>query len=160
MTQDLSNSSIFAEWWRVTLASIGDAVIATNVSGEIAFMNPVAESLTGWILEEAVGHPLNEVFAIVNEETRERVSNPVEKVLETGFVVGLANHTVLIRRDGRDVPIDDSAAPIRDDRGQLLGVVLIFRDITPRRRTEMTQSYLAAIVESSDDAIIGKTLDG
>jgi PAS domain S-box-containing protein len=160
MTKDLSNSSIFAEWWRVTLASIGDAVIATNVSGEIAFMNPVAESLTGWTLEEAVGHPLNEVFAIVNEETRERVSNPVEKVVETGFVVGLANHTVLIRRDGRDVPIDDSAAPIRDDRGQLLGVVLIFRDITPRRRTEMTQSYLAAIVESSDDAIIGKTLDG
>src|SRR4030095_16920905 len=101
-----------------------------------------------------------EVFVIVNEATRKAVANPVQKVLESGGVVGLGNHTVLISRVGREIPIDDSAAPIRDDTGQLLGVVLIFRDITERRRTEMTQAYLAAIVESSDDAIIGKTLDG
>jgi PAS domain S-box-containing protein len=96
----------------------------------------------------------------VNETSRAVVENPVEKVLQTGHIVGLANHTVLIGKDGRDIPIDDSAAPIRDDSGALLGVVLIFRDITERRRTELTRSYLAAIVESSDDAIIGKTLDG
>jgi PAS domain S-box-containing protein len=160
MIQDPSDSSVFGEWWRVTLASIGDAIIATNINGKIVFMNPIAELLTGWTREEAVGRPLEEVFVIVNEETRARMSAPVEKVLQTGFVVGLANHTVLIRRDGRDTPIDDSAAPIRDDRGQLLGVVLIFRDITQRRGTEVAQAYLAAIVESSDDAIIGKTLDG
>ena len=86
--------------------------------------------------------------------------NPVAKVFHTGHVAGLANHTVLISRDGRDILIDDSAAPIRDESGELVGVVLVFRDITERRRTELTQLHLAAIVESSDDAIIGKTLEG
>src|SRR5262249_41770739 len=153
-------ASFSEEWWRVTLASIGDAVIATDARGRVAFLNSVAESLTGWKQSEAEGRLLEEVFVIINETTRARVDNPVARVLETGYVVGLANSTVLINRHGRDLPIDDSAAPIRNESGELIGVVLIFRDITERRRTETVRSYLAAIVESSDDAIIGKTLEG
>ena len=152
--------SFSEEWWRVTLSSIGDAVIATDAEGRVAFLNAVAESLTGWTKAEAEGRPLHEIFVIVNEATRAKPDNPVARVLQTGQVVGLANSTVLISRDGRDVPIDDSAAPIRNENGELIGVVLIFRDITQRRRTEIARAYLAAIVESSDDAIIGKTLDG
>ena len=157
MTQ---SSSSFGDWWRVTLSSIGDAIIATTATGTITFLNPIAESLTGWTQAEAEGRSLENVFVIINEHTRENIANPVQKVLQSGAVVGLGNHTVLVSRHGREIPIDDSAAPIRDDEGKLLGVVLIFRDITERRRTEIAQSYLAAIVESSDDAIIGKTLDG
>jgi PAS domain S-box-containing protein len=160
MTQPPFGAAFFEDWWRVTLASIGDGVIATDPLGRVVFLNPVAESLTGWSQSEAEGRPLEEVFVIVNEATNTKVDNPVQKVLQLGSVIGLGNHTVLISRNGRDVPIDDSAAPIRDHRGKLVGVVLIFRDITERRRTEMARSYLAAIVESSDDAIIGKTLDG
>ena len=160
MNENASRSSIFDDWWRVTLASIGDAVIATDASGRVVFLNPVAEALTGWTQAESNGRLLEEVFVIVNESTGATVENPVQKVLQVGNVVGLGNHTVLISRTGREIPIDDSAAPIRDSAGKLLGIVLIFRDITERRQTERAQSYLAAIVESSDDAIIGKTLDG
>ena len=145
------------DWWRVTLDSIGDAVIAADVEGRVVFLNPVAQALTGWTQVEAQGRALNEVFVIINET---KLENPVEKVFQTGNIIGLANHTILVARDGREVPIDDSAAPIRDENGELVGIVLIFRDITERRRTELTRSYLAAIVESSDDAIIGKMLDG
>jgi PAS domain S-box-containing protein len=160
VNENASRSSIFDDWWRVTLASIGDAVIATDASGRVVFLNPVAEALTGWTQAESNGRLLEEVFVIVNESTGATVENPVQKVLQVGNVVGLGNHTVLISRTGREIPIDDSAAPIRDSAGKLLGIVLIFRDITERRQTERAQSYLAAIVESSDDAIIGKTLDG
>jgi PAS domain S-box-containing protein len=153
-------SSFSHDWWRVTLSSIGDAVIATDLSGRVAFLNPVAEALTGWTQSDAFGLPLDQVFVIVNEITRTRMQDPVGKVLQSGHLVGLANHTLLINRIGRDIPIDDSAAPIRNEQGSLAGVVLIFRDITERRRTELSQSYLAAIVESSFDAIIGKNLDG
>ena len=144
----------------MTLDSIGDAVIATDADGKVVFLNRIAQGLTGWMQAEATGRPLEEVFVIVNETSRNRVENPVGKVLTTGHIVGLANHTILINKRGSEIPIDDSAAPIRDEKGGLLGVVLIFRDISDRRRTELTKSYLAAIVESSDDAIIGKTLDG
>ena len=144
----------------VTLASIGDAVIVTDVEGRVTFMNSVAESLTGWQMSEAQQRPLIEVFRIVNERTRRPVENPVAKVLQTGATVGLANHTVLLGRNGQDVPIDDSAAPIRLPDGKLFGVVLIFRDITEQRRADHTRAWLAAIIESSDDAIISKTLDG
>ncbi|HEX8355162.1 MAG TPA: PAS domain S-box protein, partial [Pyrinomonadaceae bacterium] len=143
-----------------TLKSIGDAVISTDGEGRVSFMNPVAERLTGWPLAEAGGRPLAEVFPIVNEVTRETVESPVEKVLREDRVVGLANHTVLIARDGRELPIDDSGAPIRDARGRTSGVVLVFHDVTERRRAERERSLLAAIVESSRDAVIGKTLDG
>src|SRR5215470_16912786 len=114
-------ASFSEEWWRVTLARIGDAVIATDARGRVAFLNSVAESLTGWKQSEAEGRLLEEVFVIINETTRARVDNPVARVLETGYVVGLANSTVLINRHGGDLPIDDSAAPIRNESGELNG---------------------------------------
>ena len=118
------------------MQSIGDAVIVTDPECCITRMNPVAESLTGWRFEEAKGRPLAEVFNIVNEQSREPVENPAEKVKRVGSVVGLANHTVLIRRDGSQINIDDSGAPIREDHGELSGIVLIFRDIGEKRRLE------------------------
>jgi PAS domain S-box-containing protein len=119
-----------------TLASIGDAVIATNVEGKIAFMNGVAEKLTGWTIHEVLNSPARRVFNIINEYTRKEVDDPITKVLENGAVVGLANHTIMIRSDGTEVAIDDSGAPIRDRNGDITGVVLVFRDITNRKRME------------------------
>jgi PAS domain S-box-containing protein len=124
------------EWLQVALASIGDAVIATDARGRVIFMNAVAESLTGWRQSAAAGQPLIEVFRIVHQQTRQLVENPAEQVLRDGTIAGLANHTVLIARDGTERPIEDSAAPIRDAAGAVRGVVLIFRDITERRRAE------------------------
>jgi PAS domain S-box-containing protein len=147
------------EQLRVTLSSIGDAVIATDVDGRVTLMNTVAETLTGWD-SAALGQPITDVFRIVNETTRQAVESPVERALREGRVVGLANHTLLIARDGTERPIDDSGAPIRDRQGRVIGVVLVFRDITARRQIEAAQAQLAAIVQSSDDAIIGKRLDG
>jgi PAS domain S-box-containing protein len=122
--------------WATTLASIGDAVIATCEEGRIRFMNAVAEALTGWTLSEASQKPVKQVFNIINEHTRMEVEDPVGRVIETGVICGLANHTLLIRKDGTEVAIDDSGAPIRDETGKLMGVVLTFRDITERRRAE------------------------
>ena len=122
--------------WAVTLASIGDAVIATDTGGRITFLNKVAELLTGWSMADAAGKPVQEVFRIVNEHTQAIVEDPVSKVIQTGMIVGLANHTVLLRKGGGEIPIDDSGAPIRDEEGRILGVVLIFRDITERKRAE------------------------
>ena len=124
------------EWFRTTLASIGDAVIATDTEGLVAFLNPVAETLTGWKQEEAKGQPLEVVFHIVNEETRQPVENPALRALKEGTIVGLANHTILIAKDGTERPIDDSAAPIRNAAGDIAGSVLVFRDISDRRRQE------------------------
>jgi PAS domain S-box-containing protein len=124
------------EWLSIILKSIGDAVIATDDKGVITFMNPVAQDLTGWKEEEAIGKPLAEVFYIINEKTRKRCENPVEKVIETGGVVGLANHTVLISRDGTERILADSGAPIRDREGKIIGVVLVFRDITEKQKME------------------------
>jgi PAS domain S-box-containing protein len=142
------------------LASIGDAVIVTDEKGRIGFLNPVAEALTGWSAAEAKQQPLPRVFRIVNERTRALGEDPVEKVLQSGLVQGLANHTVLLAKDGREIPIDDSAAPIRTPDGRVIGVVLVFRDISERRRLEIRGAWLASIVESSDDAIISKSIDG
>ena len=135
-------------------------MISTDAEGRVTFINGVAESLTGWTQAEAVGRPLPDVFHIVNEQTRQPVENPALRALREGVVVGLANHTVLIARDGTERPIDDSAAPMRDESGVPVGVVLVFRDVTERRRAEEVQARLAAIVESSQDAIVSKTLDG
>jgi PAS domain S-box-containing protein len=148
------------EWLSVTLGSIGDAVIATDPDGRVTFLNAVAESLTGWQTKEAVGRPLTEVFHIINEATRRPVENPVARAIATGGIVGLANHTVLIAKDGVERAIDDSAAPIKDAQGRILGVVMVFRDVTERRRAETVAWFLASIVESSDDAIIGKDVNG
>src|SRR5262249_10239767 len=137
------------EWLRVTLGSIGDAVITTDPTGHVTFLNPVAESLTGWTNEDAVGQPLQAVFHIVNEKTNRAVGNPVAKVIAPGHIVGLANHTVLIAKDGSARAIDDSAAPIRNRDGNVTGVVLVFRDVTERRQAERSARLLASIVESS-----------
>ena len=120
----------------------------------------MAETLTGWPQAEALGRPLPDVFRIVNEQTRRPVENPALRALREGTVVGLANHTVLIARDGTERPIDDSAAPMRDEAGDAVGAVLVFRDVTERKRAEEARARLAAIVESSEDAIVSKTLDG
>jgi two-component system, cell cycle sensor histidine kinase and response regulator CckA len=126
----------------ITLQSIGDAVIATDTAGLVTRMNPVAESLTGWTLKSANGQPLASVFRIVNADTRAEVNNPAEIVLTYGKVVGLANHTVLIARDGREYQIADSAAPIRDAAGNIMGVVLVFSDVTQRYMAEAARVSL------------------
>jgi PAS domain S-box-containing protein len=118
----------------VTLASIGDCVIVTDQVGHVTFMNKVAEEVTRWKFHEANGRPASEIFHIVNEETRQPVESPVEKVMKQGVIVGLANHTILIRKDGTEVPIDDSGAPIRDAKGVVHGVVLVFRDFSEQKR--------------------------
>ena len=125
------------ERWRVTLESIGDAVIATDASAVVAFVNAVAARTLGRSAQDIVGRPLTEVFKIVNEETRESIESPVDRVIREGRVIGLANHTVVLRPDGTEVPIDDSAAPIRDREDRLIGVVLVFRDISERKRSEI-----------------------
>ena len=146
--------------WRLALASIGDAVIATDSAGIVTFLNPVAESLCGVPLSDSAGRPLREIFRIVNEKTRGPVESPVDQVLATGLKVALANRTVLIAHDGRETPIDDSAAPIVGEDGQVSGVVLVFRDVSEKRRSGEMNQRLAAIVESSDDIIASKNLDG
>ncbi len=124
------------ERWSTILGSIGDAVIASDTDGRITFMNAVAEELTGWTFEEASRRPIKEVFNIINEESRQEVESPVERVIEKGTIIGLANHTLLVRKDGGEVPIDDSGAPIRDKDGRIVGVVLVFRDVTERKKAE------------------------
>ncbi len=124
------------EWFRTTLASIGDAVIATDTKGRVTFLNEIAQTLTGWTSEEATGEPLENVFRIVNERTRETVDNPASRALRKGVIVGLANHTVLLNKHGTELPIDDSASPIRNGEGRIAGVVLVFRDVTTRRQAE------------------------
>jgi PAS domain S-box-containing protein len=139
------------EWFRTTLGSIGDAVIATDSSGSVTFLNPMARELTGWQIEEAVGQPVQDIFRIINERTRRPAENVVERVLREGNVVNLANHTALIARDGREIPIEDSAAPIKDSAANLIGVVLVFHDVTKRRRAEdETQRLHAAIRQERD----------
>jgi PAS domain S-box-containing protein len=127
---------------RTTLNSIGDAVISTDIGGRVVSMNPVAESLTGWSGQQASGHPIEEVFRIINEQTRQTVESPVAAVLKNGTVVGLANHTLLLAKDGREIPIADSGAPIRNADGESTGVVLVFRDQTTERaaRTALEES--------------------
>ncbi|MBU0704982.1 MAG: PAS domain S-box protein, partial [Chloroflexi bacterium] len=124
------------QWLAATLRSIGDAMIATDARGLVTLMNPVAENLTGWNEAEAMGQPLENIFNIINEQTGERVENPVARVLREGVVVGLANQTVLIAKDGTKRPIADSGSPMRDEKGNIIGTVMIFRDVTERRRAE------------------------
>jgi len=133
---------------RTTLSSIGDGVVTTDAEGRISRLNPVAEELTGWTSATAQGKPVAEVFRILNEHTRQTVECPVARVLREGIVVGLANHTLLIRKDGRETPIADSGAPIRDDEGRLRGVVLVFRDQTAEHKAE---KHMAGLVKELQD---------
>jgi PAS domain S-box-containing protein len=170
-----------AAWLSTALRSLGDAVIATDELGCITLLNPVAETLTGWARDEAIGKPLAQVFRITHALTGEAAEDPVTRVLREGVVVGLANHTALTARDGTRRPIEDTAAPIREDGGPIQGVIVVCHDVSQRyaaeesiregrqaretaavalRQAEDTRRVLAALVESSDDAIIGYTLDG
>jgi PAS domain S-box-containing protein len=149
------------EWLRITLASIGDAVIATDREGRVTFLNSIAQKLTGWTLDDATGEQLQSIFTIVNEESRQPVESPVDKVLRNGIVVGLANHTVLISKDGTELPIDDSAAPIRNSSGDIIGVVLVFRGVTEQRRAEQLRDARLAVTQvlnqgaNVQDAVVG-----
>ena len=133
------------EGLRVTLQSIGDGVITTDTQGRVVLLNEVAERLTGWFASEARGRPLTEVFVIIHEETREKCADPVEGVLQRGEIVELANHTALIARDGREIPIADSGSPIRARNGDILGVVLVFRDMTEKQRLVETLQRTARL---------------
>ena len=124
------------EWLRVTLSSIGDAVIASDTQGRITFLNSVAVTLTGWQAEDAMGQPIQSVFRIIDEKTHIPAEDLVARVLDERRVVGLANDTALVTKDGREVPIEDSAAPIEDSAGNLIGVVLVFHDVTEKRRAK------------------------
>ena len=130
------------EQLHVSLSSIGDGVIATDTEGLVTFINPTAEALTGWTADEAAGRPLIEVFQIFNEDSRQPVETPVTKALREGSVIGLANHSILIAKDGREIPIDDSAAPIRGAKKRIIGVILVFHDITARRQAEEEREQL------------------
>lgn len=131
-----------------TLVSIGDAVLVTDAQARVRFLNREAERMTGWNSAEAAGKPLQEIFQIINEETRQRVDDPAAKVMRLGTVVGLANHTILIAKNGREIPIDDSAAPIRSEGGPLDGIVLVFRDFSERKRLEHQQERLYTLVQA------------
>ncbi len=143
-----------------TLRSIGDAVIVTDVESRVRFLNMEAENLTGWRMQEAAGKPLLEVFKIVNEHTRKPLNNPALEALYLKRTVVLGSHTLLLTKDGREMPVDDSVAPIRDVSGRMAGTVIVFRDITEKRHAERTSARLASIVENSEDAIIAKDLHG
>jgi PAS domain S-box-containing protein len=163
-TRAAKELAVQQEWFRVTLASIGDAVIASDATGSVSYMNTTAEALTGWPLAEASRRPLAEVFHIINEKTRQSVENPAALVMRSGQIVGLANHTVLISRDGTERPIADSGAPIRDADGQIIGVVLVFRDVTEERRAEEAiaeqREWFETTLESIGDAVIATDVRG
>jgi PAS domain S-box-containing protein len=152
------------EWFEVTLASIGDAVITTDLEARVTYLNPVAEEMTGWTLRDASGKALQDVFQIVNEDTRKPAENPIERVLETGRIVGLANHTSLIARDGNEVAIEDSAAPIRDPKGVVSGAVMVFHDVTRRRKAERalraSEERLRAVFAQAAVGIATADFDG
>ena len=129
------------EWLRVTLTSIGDAVIASDIHGRVTFLNPVAANLTGWTQEKAIGRPVDMVFQVINEKNRQPADNIVEQVLSSKCAVVLPQDSVLVARNGREIPVEDSAAPILDASGDLVGVVLVFHDVTEKRRNmELLQS--------------------
>jgi PAS domain S-box-containing protein len=157
----LTNSQ---KWLSTTLGSIGDAVIATDMNGAISFMNPVAESLTGWTQAEAAGKSMDVVFDIVNKETRRPVENPVKKVFREGKIVGLADHTILRSKSGKEFDIEDSAAPILADAGETFGVVLVFRDITDKKlaeeETKRQKDMLQLILASVADGVVVADTNG
>ena len=147
------------DWLQTTISSIGDGVIATDAQGNVTFLNRVSESLTGWQQEHAAGLPLEKIFVIAHETTGELVENPVNKVLRERRTVGLANHTTLTSKDGRNIPIDDSAAPIRDAAGNIVGVVLVFRDITHSRAVEIQEKKSSATLAAQAELLARTNAD-
>src|SRR5690606_20900654 len=145
------------EWFQIALRSIGDAVITTDERGMIKSLNPVAEVLTGWSNQDALGKPLDEVFPIISEDTRQPLTSPVERVLAERAVVGLAADALLVRRDGREVSIDDSAAPIKSAGGELRGIILVFRDVSVKRAAERRQAFLARATAELNSSLDYKT---
>jgi len=145
------------EWLRVTLTSIGDAVITCDTEGRITFLNPVAEALTGWKNDEARELPIKRVFLLVNEDTHQPIEDPVALVLQEGRPRNLSNHTALVARDGREVPVEDSAAPILDADGRVIGVVLVFHDVTEKRRAQealrQSEERYRLVTQATNDAI-------
>lgn len=137
-------------WFRITLASIGDAVITTDPKGLVTSLNSTAEHLTGWTSQAAVGQPMEKIFSIINELTGQKVDDPVGEVMQSGLVVGLAERTALVKRDGRLIPVEDSAAPIQDGDGEILGVVMVFRDVTEKRKIEQALADYAEKLERSN----------
>jgi PAS domain S-box-containing protein len=147
------------EWFRTTLASIGDGVIATDTQGKVTFLNTVAQTLTGWRESDALGTPLETMFKIINEKTRQTIENPVAMVLREGVIAGLANHTVLISKTGTECPIEDSAAPIRDEEGAIIGVVLVFHSVSDRRQAESELKKSVQRFHLTADAVDGIIYD-
>ena len=149
---------------QITLNSIGDAVIVTDTNSIVTYLNPIASQLTGYTIEQAIGQPLSKVFNIIHARTREKANNPVKKVLETGLIVGLANHTMLIARDGSEFQIADSGAPIRDPDGNINGVVLVFRDVTEEytlnEELASSQTLIKTLLNTVPDMIWLKDKDG
>ncbi|MDD4102789.1 MAG: PAS domain S-box protein [Kiritimatiellae bacterium] len=170
LSDHLSRTRLFCqvqeneERFRTSIYSIGDGLIITDINGNLSHMNPMAEKLTGWSEAEAKGRPCSEIFNIINESTRKRVESPVKRVLQEGVVVGLANHTLLIARDGTERPVADSGAPIRHSCGNITGVVLVFRDQTEAReyaqRLEYNESKLRQLVKNAPIGIFTTTYDG
>lgn len=152
------------EWFRTTLASIGDAVITTDPQAIVTYLNPVAEQITGWTSTEAAGQPIEYVFPIINEQTGQPIENPVAQVIQSGQIVGLANHTALRARDGQIIPVEDSAAPIRDAEGQVLGVVMVFQNVTQKREEQealrRSEVRYRSLVENSLSGILLTRPDG
>jgi PAS domain S-box-containing protein len=148
----------------VTLNSIGDAVVTTDAEGRVTLLNPLAEKLTGWTRDEAADHSVNEIFNIINQETRLPSTIPVAATLEHGTIQGLANHTILIARDGSECIIADSCAPIRDREGQVVGAVLVFRDVTKDYGVQQAlrdqQFYTRSLIESNIDAMMTTDASG
>jgi PAS domain S-box-containing protein len=146
------------EQFRITLESIGDAVIATDAQANVTLLNSVAQALTGWKAEEAIGQPLSRVLNLRNQQTGQPAQNPVDRVIREGIVVGLANHTILVARDGTGRPIEDSAAPIKDERGNLLGCIMVFHDVSEKQRQQAalreSEARKAAMLESALDCAI------
>jgi len=171
MLTKLAATTISKNWFEVMVSSIGDAVISTDEKSTVTFMNKEAEKLTGWTRDEVLNKKnISDIFCIINAKTREVADNPVERVMREETVVGLINHTFLIRRDGHEFPIDDSGAPIRNNKGEIIGAVLIFRDVSERYKkeqllikTEMElrqgKEFLQKVIDSVADTLVVRTPD-
>lgn len=146
--------------WTATLGSIGEAVIATDVDGRVTFLNPIASALTGWSQKEALERPIGDVFKIVNEKTGRSADDEVVHVLKEGVIISVSNHVALITRDGREIPVDHSAAPILALEGKVIGVVLVFRDVAERRERQIELAEQAALLELTQDAVFVADIGG